>query len=325
MKWIQSLLPRASASRRRGSPFTGLRIVVLKEMADHLGGIRMRLLVGLILLTALGSISGAAQNIRSAVGEDPFLLLRLFTTAREPLPSFVSFIGFLIPLAAITLGFDAVNSEYSRRTLSRVLSQPVYRDALLLGKFLAALFTLAITLLALWLLVVGVGLLLLGVPPSGEEALRSLSFLAATLAYAGIWLVLALLFSVVLRQPATSALAALAVWLLFAVFWPIIAGLIAQAFNPAAAGEGQTFLELALSRLSPNTLYGEVTLALLNPATRALGLVFFYQLQGALLGSPLPFLQSLLLVWPHLTGLIAGVILLFALSYVLFQRQEIRA
>jgi ABC-2 type transport system permease protein len=32
-----------------------------------------------------------------------------------------------------------------------------------------------------------------------------------------------------------------------------------------------------------------------------------------------------MLVWPQLTGLIAGTILLFAVSYVLFQRQEIRA
>ena len=39
---------------------------------------------------------------------------------------------------------------------------------------------------------------------------------------------------------------------------------------------------------------------------------------------PLPLGQSLLLIWPNLTGLIAGTILLFALTYVLFQRQEIR-
>jgi ABC-2 type transport system permease protein len=32
-----------------------------------------------------------------------------------------------------------------------------------------------------------------------------------------------------------------------------------------------------------------------------------------------------LLTWPHATGLIAATILIFALGYVLFQRQEIRA
>jgi ABC-2 type transport system permease protein len=43
------------------------------------------------------------------------------------------------------------------------------------------------------------------------------------------------------------------------------------------------------------------------------------------MGTPLPLNQSLALIWPHLTGLIAATILLFALAYVLFQRQEIRA
>jgi ABC-2 type transport system permease protein len=80
-----------------------------------------------------------------------------------------------------------------------------------------------------------------------------------------------------------------------------------------------------ISRLSPYTLFGEMTLGLLNPATRALGLVFIGQLQGALVGAPLPFSQSALLVWPQLAGLIAAMILVFTIAYVAFQRQEVRA
>lgn len=87
----------------------------------------------------------------------------------------------------------------------------------------------------------------------------------------------------------------------------------------------QAQLELILNRLSPNTLYAEAMLTMLNPAVRSLGLILPIQLQGAVLGAPLPLSQSLLLIWPNLTGLIAATILLFALGYVLFQRQEIRA
>ena len=90
------------------------------------------------------ALCGATQQIRETTAEDPFLFLRLFTTSREPLSSFVSFISFLGAVMAIGLGFDSVNSEYNRRTLSRILSQPIYRDALLFGKFIAALMTLAI-------------------------------------------------------------------------------------------------------------------------------------------------------------------------------------
>jgi ABC-2 type transport system permease protein len=242
----------------------------------------------------------------------------------------VGFLEFLVPLVAIALVFDAVNGEFNQRTMSRVLAQPIYRDALLFGKFLAGLFTLALTLATIWLLIMGMGILRLGVPPSGEEVARSLWFLLVTIFYGGIWLALALVFSIVFRQPATAALAAIAVWLFFSIFWGIIAGLMAQLLQPIRLGIlqealAQAELELALARLSPNTLYAESMLALLNPSTRSLGILLPFQLQGAVLGTPLPLSQSLLLIWPHLTGLIAATILLFALGYVLFQRQEIRA
>ena len=68
-----------------------------------------------------------------------------------------------------------------------------------------------------------------------------------------------------------------------------------------------------------------VPLALLHPATRALGPVLISQLEGALLGAPLPASQSFILVWPQLTGLVATTIVIFVIAYIVFQRQEIRA
>ena len=160
--------------RRKGSPApqTGVGIVLAKEAADYLSGARMWLLEALVFLTAIGAAYAAILSIRATIGESPFLFLRLFTMAQDPLPSFISLLGFLIPLVAIAIGFDAINGEFSRRTMSRVLAQPIYRDALLLGKFLAGLLALAIGLVSLWLLVIGLGLLLLGLPPSGEETVR---------------------------------------------------------------------------------------------------------------------------------------------------------
>ncbi|HLQ63981.1 MAG TPA: ABC transporter permease [bacterium] len=316
--------------RREGSPWTGLWAVVMKELADHLSSVRMQLLEGLIFLTALGSTYGAVRQLKASVAEDPYLYLKLFTTAQDPLPSFVAFLGFFLPLAAIALGFDSINGEHNRHTLSRVLSQPIYRDALLLGKFLAGMFTLGVSLLALWLLVTGMGLLVLGVVPGIEEVARGLLFLLTAWAYAGIWLALAIALSVIFRQTATSALAAIAVWLFFAIFWDMVVQVISAAAVPTYSGSpsetlAQLRLSLFLSRLSPNTLFAEIVLALLNPAVRSLGPIFITQLEGAVLGTPLPVGQSLLLAWPQFTGLVAGLLLLFAGSYVLFQRQEVRA
>jgi ABC-2 type transport system permease protein len=315
--------------RREGSLWKGVGAVLAKETADHLMSVRLWLLEGLMLLAAGGAVYAASGRIRDTVSEDPFLFLSLFTLAREPLPSFVVFLGFLVPLVSIALGFDAISGEHSQRTLSRVLAQPIYRDALLIGKFLAGLLTLAIAFLTLWLLVIGLGMLMTGLPPGGEEVVRGFVFYIVTVAYGGVWLAIAMLFSVIFRQQASAALAALAVWLLFAVFWSMLAPLIAEAFAPEAFGPlaelQRAERHLALARLSPNVLFGEATLAILNPATRALGPVLFAQLQGAVLGAPLPLAESLLLIWPQVTGLIAAVIVMFTIAYVLFQRQEIRA
>jgi len=85
--------------QREGSAFSGLGVVVLKELSDHLTSVRMRVLEWLIVLVALArALWRAIQQIKETTAEDPFLFLRLFTTSREPLPSFVSF--HLLPGAA---------------------------------------------------------------------------------------------------------------------------------------------------------------------------------------------------------------------------------
>jgi ABC-2 type transport system permease protein len=303
-----------------------------KETADNLTGVRMRILELLAFLSAGGAVYAAVTTIKETTAEDPFLFLRLFTTAQDPFPPFIGFLTFITPLVAIALGFDAVNGEFNRRTLSRLLAQPIYRDALLLGKYLAGLATLAIVLTAVWLLVAGLGLLFLGVPPGGEEVARGLIFLVATLAYGGVWLGVAMVFSVAFRQPATAALASISVWLFFTVFWSIIAGMLAQTFVPVQSGLlqevlAQTQARQALSRISPNTLFAEISVGMLDPTVRSLNLTQVFALQfepGAIRGA-LPLDQSLALIWPHLTGLFAAVILLFVVAYILFQRQEVRA
>jgi ABC-2 type transport system permease protein len=316
--------------RREGSPLKGVATVVLKEAADHMTSARMHLIMLLVLLTAIGAVYGAIDRIRDTTAEDAYLFLKLFTVAREPLPSFTAFLGFLLPLVAIALGFDAINGEYSRRTMSRLLAQPIYRDAVLFGKFLGALLVIAIALLTLWLLMTGLGILFLGLPPSGADIVRGLAYLAATLAYAGVWLALAVAFSTVIRSPATSALAALSVWLVLTVFWGMIAPLIAGAVAPIDPLNPMTVLaqfewQQAIARISPQTLYGEVTAMLLDPSARSVGPLFYDQLEGAVIGAPLPTAQSLLIVWPQISGLIAAMLLLFTLAYVVFQRQEVRA
>ena len=174
------------------------------------------------------------------------------------------------------------------------------------------------------------GFLASGIRPSGEEAVRVLIYLLYTIVYICFWLAMALLFSVFTRHAATSALASIALWLFFAIFMSLLAGIMANAVYPVNTEYEQAVnalnnynLKLNLNRISPYYLYSEASSVLMNPATRAINAVSYAQLVGAL-SSYLSLGQSLLLVWPHLVGLLALSFAAFTISYVGFMRQEIR-
>ncbi len=328
-----ALTSQPAAARRQGSPWTGLGTVMAKEAADHLGGVRMVVIEGLAFLIALVVAWFSTATIRDSISQSPFLFLRLLTIVADPIPfSFTAMVWFGTPLVAIILGFDAINTEFNQRTMSRILAQPIYRDALLLGKFFARLLTLTIALVSLWLLVLGLGFLRLGLPPSLEELTRMLGFLVATIAYGGVWLALAVLMSVVFRSPAAAAITAISLWLLLAFLWAV---LITPLVSTLVAGPPETLIgpniaylqtDQVIRRLSPNHLYAEAAQALLNPEMRTLGLVFVTLGEArSMIPAPLPVSQSFILIWPQLTGLIAATIVIFVVAYIVFQRQEIRA
>jgi ABC-2 type transport system permease protein len=308
-------------------------VIVNKEVSDHVRSWRFIILVSIIALTCIGSLYTSLTNIGTAVNaNDPdgsFFFLKLYTITDGTLPSFIVFISFLGPLLGISLGFDAINSEQSRGTLSRIISQPIHRDYLINAKFMAALIVISVMLFALGFLVMGFGLVIIGVPPSFEEFFRIIFFILISIFYVAFWLNLSILFSVRFRQPATSALSGIAVWLFFSVFFYMIINVVAKVLEPSPMASPQQIINyqeliLNLQRVMPSQLFSDATTTLLMPSVRSLGPLTMEQVYGTL-PSPLPLGQSLLLVWPQLTGLIAATVICFAISYASFMRREIRS
>ncbi len=71
-------------------------------------------------------------------------------------------------------------------------------------------------------------------------------------------------------------------------------------------------------------LYEESATALLNPEVRSLGVVTLAQVDRAIV-SELSLSQSVLLVGPQLVALTAATVVIFAVAYIVFMRQEVRA
>lgn len=309
-------------------------VIVQKEISDHVRSWRFNVLLFLMLLTCFGSLYTSITNLvdelsKSSNPDDPFFFLKLFTLSDGSLPPFHVFIGFLGPLLGIGLGFDAINSEQNSGTLSRIMSQPIHRDYLINAKFVAALTVIGVMFFALGFLVMGLGMFIIGIPPTAEEFLRIIFFLLLSVLYVAFWLNLAVFLSVRFRQAATSALTAIAIWLFFTVFYQIIVNLVARAMAPPEMASQEQLLGyqqfiINLMRIVPSQLYTDATTTLLVPSVRSLGPLTMQQAYGTI-PSPLPLGQSLLIVWPQLTGLIAATVVCFALSYVSFMRKEIRS
>lgn len=321
----------------------GLLAVFRKELADHLGSKRLLILFAVIVLAALFATYVARQSIAAEVrlgasGNIPFPFLRLFTTSNDVLPPLVSFLIFFGPLMGLILAFDAINREQSSGTLSLVLAQPLFRDSVINGKFLAGVATISIMLLSIVLMVSGFGLYMLGIPPTSEEILRIIAYLVMSIIYISFWMALALLFSIFFIRITTSALAAVGVWLFFILFISMIAGIVADQVAPVMLNprtnedlrlrEAQQIrhdrVQQAIVRVSPVALYDEATFPIMIPSARSLAPVSTRE-QASMLPGPLPLRQSLIVAWPQLTSLIALTLVCFAISYVRFMRQEIRA
>ncbi len=144
---------------------------------------------------------------------------------------------------------------------------------------------------------------------------------------------LAVLFSILFRRTATSALASIALWIFLFFFVSMIAGYIANASIPITQNSSADLLAQndniyrMISRISPGTLYGESVRVLLMPemgnASSTLMLISIYT--AGLIPGSLSLEQSLIIVWPQIIGLIALTVVCFAISYIRFMREEIRA
>jgi ABC-2 type transport system permease protein len=318
---------------RRGPGWT---VVAGKELADALGSLRFVVLLVILGLAASAPVyaaSGRIREVAEGVSGVPAVFLALFTLEGDPVPSFVGLVGFLAPVLGIAFGFDAVNGERAQGTLPRLLSQPIHRDDVINGKFVAGLAVIVVSLTAVMLLVAGIGLVRLGIVPAPNEVLRLLSWLVVTTVYVGLWLAFATLCSVVIRRAATSALVAIAVWLALTLFGVLIAQLLAGAVSPSSAQPTavetleRAQLEGQLASFSPSTLYTQATTALLTPGATAVSVPSEAQLiqLSQQIPTQLSLDQSILLAWPQIVGLVAVMVLCFAAAYVAFLRQEVRA
>jgi ABC-2 type transport system permease protein len=331
---------RSVTTGKRSVPRAGWTVIAKKEFGDHVLSARF-VVLGLIMAIAaavpLYFVGAQVRESAENAKDFPALYIALFwltpaVNDQFQLPSVVGFLALVGPLLGLAFAFDSVNGERADGTLPRLLSQPIHRDDVVNGKFVAGLAVITMVLLVMVGAVTAFALIRLGIVPEPAEVFRIGLWLLVTITYIALWLAFGMLLSVAIRRAATSALVGFGTWLLLTIFGGLIVSLIGGVIAPLS-GTAQDQLrsigiQEGLTRLLPDTLYREASLTLLNPQVTTVStpatLGQYAQAQQRI-PSLFSFDQSFLLVWPQIVALVAMMVACFALAYVLFMRQEVRA
>ncbi len=154
----------------------------------------------------------------------------------DSLPNFTELdwtfiIGLIMSFMAILFTYDAISGERETGTLSLLMSNPVSRATVLLGKFIGALLTILIPLfigVLLNLMIVNASRL---VSLSGDEWARVGIIFVISTTYISIFLWLGLFISSQFSNSSSSLLVLLLIWIVFVVLIPNTMGVLASGFK----------------------------------------------------------------------------------------------
>jgi ABC-2 type transport system permease protein len=294
--------------------------------------------LGLAAAIPLYFAAAAIRDVASTVTDAQAIFIALFWLAPDAgesgiaLPSVAGFLAYVAPLLGLAFAFDAINGERAEGTLPRLLSQPIHRDDVINGKFAAGLAVIGVVLIAVIGAIAAFGLIRLGIVPAAPEVLRIVLWVLLTFIYVALWLAFGMLLSVAIRRAATSALVGFGTWLLVTFFGGLIVSLIGGVIAPVSGTAEEQLSSIGLQetirRILPDTLYREASLTLLNPQVTTVSTpatIGGIEQAQQRIPSLLSLDQSFILVWPQVVGLTAMTVACFALAYVLFMRQEVRA
>jgi Cu-processing system permease protein len=212
---------------------------------------------------------------------------------------------YLIPLIALMLSYDALVGEFERGTMMLLLAYPVTRWQIIVGKFLGHLLILLIAI------VVGYGgavVVLTLVTDSGTEGWQAYAaMMASSLLLGAVFIALGYLVSVIVRERATAAGAAIGLWLVFVVLYDLL------LFGVLTMDEDQQIGQNLFSMLmlaNPTDSYRVLNLSLFEGVSEAAGIAGVASEAG---------LSGILLI----SAMLVWIILPLTATLLVFQRREL--
>jgi ABC-2 type transport system permease protein len=248
-----------------------------------------------------------------------------------PMPTaFLGMMGYMLsstlstfaPVMGVALGCDTISGEREKGTLKIILAQPVFRDTVINGKFLAATSAVSLAVLITSLATIGTSTIAMGVTPTAEEALRIALFLPFAVLFTMTYYGISAFLSTILKKTSQSVILSVTMWAVFTFVIPVIASFVAIMIAPLRFEPGQQGVENGIggylavietiSSITPNYHFGKIGQYLL-------GLYATAPAQGEA-----SITSSLMHAGPNVLVLVIVTALVFIASYIAFTRQEVR-
>lgn len=272
-----------------------LWILAMKELRD---GLRNRWIAAAII------VLGTLALVLSLLGSAPTGSVKASAMDISVI-SLASLSVYLIPLIALMLSFDALVGEFERGTMMLLLTYPVTRWQVIMGKFLGHVLILFI---AIFVGYGGAMLILTLVSGTGMDGWQAyVSMMASSLALGTIFIALGYLVSVLVKERATAAGSAIGLWLIFVVLYDLL------LFGVLLLDEGQLIGQQLFSMLmlvSPTDTYRILNLSMFDGVSQAAGIAGV----ASEAGMSNTLLISVMLLW---------VIAPLAATLLVFQKREL--
>ena len=295
--------------------------VASKEFSDIVRSKRFIILIvifGLVMTIAMAAIYIQVIQAMSNLPDVPMPQAFLGMMALILSGTLSSF----APVMGVALGCDTISGEREKGTLKLVLAQPVYRDTVINGKFLAATSAVSLATLITSLASVGISIIIIGVTPTAGEAIRIALFLLFSILFTMTYYGISTFLSTILKKTSQSVILSVVVWAVFTFVISIIASLIAITIAPPVFTPGQptdpesirrfTAIVETISSITPNYHFNKIGQYLLSPYSPTAP-----QEEASIM-------SSLMYAGPNILVLVIVTALVFILSYITFTRQEVR-
>lgn len=268
-----------------------LWIIALKELRD---GIRNRWIAAAIIL--LGTLALAL----SLLGSAPTGSIRA-SSLDILVINLANLSVYLIPLIALMLSYDSLVAEFERGTMLLLLTYPIARWQVVMGKFVGHSLILFIAIF------IGYGGAVMILLASGQIDITGwqayLSMMLSSLLLGCAFIALGYLLSILVKERATAAGSAIALWLIFVVLYDLL------LFGLLLLDEQQLISQQLLSILmlaSPTDSYRLINMSLFENVRQASGIS---ALVAGDAGLSAGLLSGVMLLW--LVVPLAAVLLIF--------------